>query len=112
MNTLTLEDLADISLDRQRAQEARNQLTHEENLTALSCNAIFEAREAADDFVNLAYEIEALLRDKDVAENKEQWVMNTRSTIAKCQGRLRLSICALVLTICKVRQQSGELPTW
>lgn len=112
MNTLTMSDLADIALDRQRAQEARQQLTYEENLTALSCSAIFEAKEAADDFIALAHEIENLLADKSVAENKEKWVMATRAEIDKCQSRLRMAICHLVLTIGQVREQCGELPTW
>lgn len=112
MNTLTMEMLADIALDRQRAQEARNRLTFEENLTALSSSAIFEAREAADDFVALAHEIESLLEEKSASANKEKWVLSTRGTIDKCQSRLRVAICSLVLVISKVREESGTLASW
>lgn len=109
---LTLTDLADLAIDQQRAQEARQALTREDDLVSLSASAIWEAKDAADDFVKLAHEIETLLQEKSVAENKEAWVMSTRQTIDKCQGRLRVAICHLVLCISNVREECGQLPMW
>lgn len=116
MKSLTMSDIADLCIDRQRACLARKHLTEEDRLAELSSSAIAEAKEACDNFISFAFEIESLLAEKAKNENKvgnagikQAWVLSMRADIETAQQRLRTAISHLTISVDRVREYCGSV---